>query len=84
MGAPKKQKPHSRSASVGKIIRGWMVRADINSQTELGNFLGLSKATISKRFCGNPFWDLSELWMMDKALRFTDEEWLKLRDCARR
>lgn len=84
MGAIKKQKPYSRASIVGKVIKGAMLRKDIVSQTELGVLMGMSKGTISNRFSGNPFWDLPELWKLDKLLCFTDEEFLTIVKCARR
>lgn len=84
MGAARKQKPYSRASIVGKVIKGAMLRKDITSQAELSGLIGMSRATISKRFSGNPFWDLPEIWKLDKVLDFTDDEFLTIAKCARR
>lgn len=80
----KRLKPYSRAAEVRKVILGAMARNGVVSQTELGNRIGFGSSTVSKRFRGEPFWDLPELWKLDKALKFTDEEWLALCKCARK
>lgn len=84
MGTRKKQGPYSRISIVGKVIKAAMLRRDIGSQAELGALMGMSQAAVNRRFSGDTFWDLPELWRLDKILHFTDDELLTMVKCARR
>lgn len=77
-------KPYSRSAAVKRVFKGAMARKGIDTQSELAQRAGVSKTWISVRLSGEKDIPLSKLWVLDKVLSFTDEEWLCLRDCARK
>lgn len=79
-----KGKPYSRSANVKKVFKGAMARTGIDTQRELADLVGVSPTWISDRFAGKKDFSLPMLWIFDKIFVFTDEEWLKLRDCARK
>lgn len=77
------KQPYSRAAKVARVIKGAMNRCGIKSQKELSEFTGIKESMLSKRFSGEVWWDLIELWRLDMTLHFTDEEWLKIKECAR-
>ena len=77
------KQPYSRAAKVARVIKGAMNRCGIDSQRELSEFTGIKESMLSKRFNGEVWWDLIELWKLDMTLHFTDDEWLKIKECAR-
>ena len=77
------KQPYSRAAKVARVIKGAMNRSGIQSQKELSDFTGIKESMLSKRFSGEVWWDLPELWRLDLTLHFTDEEWLKIRGCSK-
>lgn len=77
------KQPYSRAAKVAGVIKQAMARCGIKSQRELSEFTGIKESTLSKRFSGQVWWDLVELWRLDATLHFTDDEWLRIKGCAR-
>ena len=77
------KQPYSRASKVAQVIKGAMNRCGIESQRELSEFTGIKESMLSKRFSGEVWWDLLELWRLDATLHFTDDEWLKIKGCSR-
>ena len=61
-----------------RIIRVAMSREGMRSQRDLGEQMGVEEGVISGRFRGRVKWDIDELRKLDRAVRFQDEELLKL------
>lgn len=66
---------------IWKIIKTAMLRADIGSYLELAQVTGIKPATLTQTRRRDPrSFRLYELAQIDKALRFTSEEWLQIRE----
>lgn len=78
------KQPYSRATKVASVIKSAMLRNGITSQKELSEMSGINPTNLSKRFNGDVWWDLVELWRLNAVLNFTDEEWLKIRGCGRK
>lgn len=66
---------------IWKIIKTAMIRADIGSIVELAQVTGINPATLTQTRRRDPrSFRLYELAQIDKALRFTSEEWLQIRE----
>ena len=66
---------------IWKIIKVAMARSDINSYLELAQVTGIKPATLTQTRRRDPrSFRLYELAQIDKALRFTSEEWLQIRE----
>lgn len=66
---------------IWKIIKTAMLRADIGSYLELAQVTGINPATLTQTRRRNPrSFRLYELAQIDKALRFTSEEWMQIRE----
>ena len=66
---------------IWKIIKVAMTRSDINSYLELAQVTGIKPATLTQTRRRNPrSFRLYELAQIDKAVRFTSEEWLQIRE----
>ncbi|MBQ1297151.1 MAG: helix-turn-helix domain-containing protein [Clostridiales bacterium] len=66
---------------IWKIIKVAMTRSDINSYLELAQVTGIKPATLTQTRRRDPrSFRLYELAQIDKALRFTSEEWMQIRE----
>lgn len=66
---------------IWKIIKTAMLRADIGSYLELAQVTGIKPATLTQTRRRDPrSFRLYELAQIDKAVRFTSEEWLQIRE----
>ena len=66
---------------IWKIIKVAMTRSDINSYLELAQVTGIKPATLTQTRRRDPrSFRLYELAQIDKALRFTSEEWIQIRE----
>jgi hypothetical protein len=66
---------------IWKIIKIAMIRADIGSIVELAQVTGINPATLTQTRRRNPrSFRLYELAQIDKAVRFTSEEWMQIRE----
>ena len=77
-------KPHSRAAKVRNVIKTAMSRNYIDTQRELAGLANMPEATLSDKINGRTDVSLSDLWLFHTVLKFTDDEWLRLRDCGGR
>ena len=69
----------SREARVKSILCQAMARNGMYDQKELCPLLNKSEGQISRMINGKTQITLLTLWSLDGILKFTDEEWLKLR-----
>lgn len=70
---------------IWKIIKIAMIREDIKSVTELAQVTGINPSTLMHTRKTNPrSFRLYELAQIDSVLRFTNEEWLQIREAAAR
>lgn len=66
---------------IWKIIKTAMLRADIGSYLELAQVTGIKPATLTQTRRRDPrSFRLYELAQIDKAVRFTSEEWMQIRE----
>lgn len=66
---------------IWKIIKIAMTRSDIGSYLELAQVTGIKPATLTQTRRRDPrSFRLYELAQIDKALRFTSEEWMQIRE----
>lgn len=77
-------KPHSRAAKVRNVIKTAMNRNYIDTQQELADLANMPATTLSDKINGRFPITLLDLWLLNTVLKFTDDEWLRLRDCGRR
>lgn len=77
------KQPYSRASKVAMVIKGAMLRRGIESQKELSEFTGMGEKQVSDRMNGKVWWDILDLWKLDATLHFTDDEWLRIKECAR-
>lgn len=79
--AKKKIRPYSRSERMKNIIKAAMNRNFIYTQKELSGLTGISKSVLSDKLNGKKRVTLDDFWLLNAVLSFTDEEWLRIRDC---
>ena len=67
--------------TIWKAIKTAMIRADIRSITELAQVTGINPSTLQHSRRTNPkSFRLYELASIDRAVRFTAEEWQAIRE----
>ena len=74
------KQPYSRASKVARVIKGAMLRRGIESQKELSEFTGMGEKQVSDRMNGKVWWDILDLWKLDAALHFTDDEWVRIKE----
>lgn len=68
---------------IWKIIKTAMIRSDIGSIVELAQVTGINPATLTQTRRRNPrSFRLYELAQIDKAVGFTPDEWMQIREAV--
>lgn len=76
--------PYSRESKISKMIKGAMVRKNVDTQQELSEYSGIKPSSLSKKMSGKSPWTVPDFWKLDKVLRFEPNEWYTLLEVARR
>lgn len=67
-------KKRSKTESVKWAIKSAMARQEIETQEELAAMICMTPMALSRRMTGGSKWKIDDFRLLDKVLKFTDEE----------